>query len=136
MNEVESVEAASIEDMIRQLHDFREQKRALESEIKAINVVQRDVEIQLIETMQSAGISKCSADGIGTVSVKEQEVANLKDFEALAHWIAESPVERISIFQKRVSAKAFDDFAQCETSGNVPGIDRATITKVNLRSAR
>jgi hypothetical protein len=132
----ETVQEASLETLIEQLYDFREQKRALESEVKVINAAYREVEIQFIEAMNAAGINKASIEGLATCSIKEQEVATLKDFAALSDWIAEAPHERLTILQKRVSATAFKDFASAELEGEVPGVERFTNTKVNLRALR
>lgn len=131
----QTVEQTSLEALIEQMYDFREQKRALESELKAIGAASREVEIAFIEAMKEAGISKCSVEGLATCSIKEQEVATLKDHAALVEWIAEAPHERASILQKRVSATAFKDFASAELSGEVPGIELTTLTKVNMRAS-
>lgn len=132
----ETVESANMETQIQQLFDFREQKRALEAEVKVINATMREIEIQLIEAMADAGISKCTAEGVATVSIKEQEVASMKDFAEVADWVAIDPLNRISLFQKRISSKAYEDFALAEATGDIPGIERSTLTKVNLRVAR
>lgn len=136
MNAAEqTVEQTSLETFIEQMYDFREQKRALEAELKAINTAAREVEVAFIEAMKDAGISKCSVEGLATCSIKEQEVATLKDHAALVEWIAEAPQERASILQKRVSANAFKDFAASELSGEVPGIELTVLTKVNMRAS-
>ena len=111
--------------LIDRLDDTREKKRKLNEEIKKLDAQYGELEEQIKERLAAEGMDKATGKK-ATVSLSEEVVANVKDWDALCAYVKKTGY--FHLFQRRVSNPAFRELAAKKP---VPGLE--PFTKINLR---
>lgn len=118
----------TIASMTDELFDLREQKRALEEQMKAIETQYDSVAETLMAKLDAEGTSK--GDGKkAAVSISMSTVASVTDWDAFGAWVIKS--KNVHLFQRRVSDAAWREIF--EKKGAIPGTEPFTKKRLNLR---
>lgn len=112
------------------LIELRNKKRDLEASVKSLEGQIEDVQSQLLEDMEAAGVEKLSGK-LGTVSISTSVVANVEDWDALYPYIAKNKLWHL--LQRRVSDPAYRELL--EAGKKVPGVQPFNKKRLNLRAA-
>lgn len=123
--------APTIGQRIDTLFSLREQKRALEAQVKVIEEKQAAEEAELMAQMEAEGVTK-STGTQASVGITESIVANIVDWDALCAYVKKK--NYFHLFQRRVSDPAARELFQSD--GKVPGLEpftkkKLTLTKLN-----
>lgn len=121
--------AASTGAMIDQLWAAREEKRALETQIKEVETSIKDIEEQLMERMESEGMDKATGKK-ASVSITKSVVADVQDWDKFYPYIAKNKFWHL--LHKRVSDPGVREL--WDAGKKIPGVLPFTRTKVNLRT--
>jgi hypothetical protein len=119
----------NIGDMIDQLHALREQKRALEAKVAAVEGEYKGVEEELLERLGREGID-ASRGTKASCSITSSVVANVLDWDVLNAWIGKT--KNFQLYQRRLSDPAYRELM--ELKGKVPGTESFTKKRLNVRS--
>ena len=111
------------------LHDLREQKRALEEQIKEIVGQASELENALMEQMDTEGVSKSTGNS-ATVSITLSVKPSVDDWEAFYKYIHR--MKYYHLLERRPSVTGCRELL--ETKGKIPGIVPFTQRKLNIRS--
>ena len=114
---------------IDKLHDLREQKRALEEQIKEIVGKASELENALMEQMDTEGVSKSTGNS-ATVSITLSVKPSVDDWEAFYKYIHR--MKYYHLLERRPSVTGCRELL--ETKGKIPGIVPFTQRKLNIRS--
>lgn len=85
---------------IDKMWKLREDKRALDAQIKAIDVEIKALETDMFELLDAQDTRKAEGKN-ASVSINESVVCNVEDWDALWPWIAKT--KNFHLIQKRVS---------------------------------
>lgn len=121
----------SIGQRIDTLETLREQKRALEAQVKVIEEKYDAEATALMEQMEKEGVTK-STGSKASVGITETVVATIVDWGALTAYIKKK--NYFHLLQHRVSDPAARELF--ERDGKVPGLEpftkkKLTLTKLN-----
>jgi len=120
----------TLQEIVKQKVELRDKLRDLSEQEKEINKKIAELDAQVMEKLEAEGLDKTSITGLATVSIAEQTVPNVTDWEAFGNFILEN--KYLEFLHRRVSSKAYEEFL---TSGEeVPGVEPRTIKKINMRS--
>ncbi len=114
---------------IDQLHALREQKRALEEQIKQLSGQMDVLENGLIEQMDAEGVSKSTGNS-ATVSISTSVKPSVDDWEAFYAYIHR--YKYYHLLERRPSVTGCRELL--ETKGKIPGVVPFTQRKLNIRS--
>ena len=114
---------------IDKLHDLREQKRALEEQIKVLVNQASELENALMEQMDTEGVSKSTGNS-ATVSITLSVKPSVDDWEAFYKYIHR--MKYYHLLERRPSVTGCRELL--ETKGKIPGIVPFTQRKLNIRS--
>jgi len=114
---------------IDQLHDLREQKRALEEQIKQLSGQMDVLENDLIDQMDTEGVSK-STGNAATVSITASVKPSVDDWDAFYKYIHRH--KYYHLLERRPSVTGCRELL--ETKGKIPGVVPFTQRKLNIRS--
>ena len=109
---------------------LRNKKRDLEASVKSLEGQIEELQSQLLEEMESAGVDKFSGK-LGTVSISTNVVANVEDWDALYPYIAKNKLWHL--LQRRVSDPAYRELL--DAGKKVPGVQPFSKKRLNLRAA-
>ena len=115
---------------VDKLVSLRNKKRDLEVSVKSLEVQIEDLQSQLLEEMEAAGVDKFSGK-LGTVSISTNVVANVEDWDALYPYIAKNKLWHL--LQRRVSDPAYRELL--DAGKKVPGVQPFSKKRLNLRAA-
>ena len=115
---------------VDKLVGLRNKKRDLEASVKSLEGQIEELQSQLLEEMESAGVDKFSGK-LGTVSISTNVVANVEDWDALYPYIAKNKLWHL--LQRRVSDPAYRELL--DTGKKVPGVQPFSKKRLNLRAA-
>lgn len=111
------------------LHDLREQKRALEEQIKVLVNQASELENALMEQMDTEGVSKSTGQS-ATVSITLSVKPSVDDWDAFYKYIHR--MKYYHLLERRPSVTGCRELL--ETKGKIPGIVPFTQRKLNIRS--
>lgn len=114
---------------IDQLHDLREQKRALEEQIKQLTGQMDVLENSLIDQMDAEGVSKSTGNS-ATVSITASVKPSVDDWDAFYAYIHR--FKYYHLLERRPSVTGCRELL--ETKGKIPGVVPFTQRKLNIRS--
>lgn len=117
-------------ELISRREQLRDQKRALNEELKAIDAELNDNEAELLGALDAAGLEHAKIDGV-SVSISEQTMPNVTNWDALYDFIRSN--DAFYMLQRRVSTGPYREMLQMEQE--VPGVEPYIQRKVNMRSA-
>lgn len=109
---------------------LRNKKRDLEASVKSLEGQIEELQSQLLEEMEAAGVDKFSGK-LGTVSISTNVVANVEDWDALYPYIAKNKLWHL--LQRRVSDPAYRELL--DAGKKVPGVQPFSKKRLNLRAA-
>lgn len=125
----------SIGDLINSLHETREELRELAKQEKTLKATYQDLENQLLEKLDEQGTSASRSDK-ASVSITEQEVAQLEDFDAFIDYVATN--QAWHLLQRRLASRAtLEELEQLydeDPNAELPGVRRLTQRKLGLRT--
>lgn len=111
------------------LHALREQKRALEEQIKQLSGQMAVLESNLIDQMDEEGVSK-STGNTATVSIATSVKPSVEDWDAFYAYIHR--YKYYHLLERRPSVTGCRELL--ETKGKIPGVIPFTQRKLNIRS--
>lgn len=114
--------------MIDQMNELREQLRALTEEEKELKQQFEELERAVMCELDNSGTTM-SAGSTATVSISEEEVGNVKDWDAFYEFIKTE--DAFFLLQRRIANAAYRELKQ--TGQEVPGVTTFTRRKLNLR---
>lgn len=117
-------------DVIKKKMELRDALRdlsKLESELKA-QVAELDAIV--MQKLDEEGLDKTSISGLATVSISEQVVPNVLDWDKFGKFILENGF--LELLHRRVSSTAYEEFLS--SGEEVPGVESRTIRKINMRA--
>lgn len=117
-------------ELIERREQLRDQKRALTAELKAVDGELFGNEIEVLGALDAAGLEQAKIDGV-TVTVSEQTMPNVEDWDAFYDFIREN--DAFYMLQRRVSTGPYREMLQMEQ--DVPGVKPYVQRKINMRSA-
>ena len=121
----------TIGSVIDDMWKLREQKRAAEAIVKAIDEKISAQEEIVFERLEKEGLKK--ADGTkASCSIGESVVASVTDWDALHAYIHKT--KHYHLLQKRVADLAWRELMALNKGKGVPGTEAFTKRKLNLRS--
>ncbi len=115
---------------VDKLVGLRNKKRDLEASVKSLEGQIEELQSQLLEEMESAGVDKFSGK-LGTVSISTNVVANVEDWDALYPYIAKNKLWHL--LQRRVSDPAYRELL--DAGKKIPGVQPFSKKRLNLRAA-
>ena len=114
---------------IDMLHALREQKRALEAQIKQLSGQMAELENDLIAQMDEEGVSKSTGKN-ATVSIITSVKPSVEDWDAFYAYIHR--YKYYHLLERRPSVTGCRELL--ETKGKIPGVVPFTQRKLNIRS--
>lgn len=115
---------------VDKLVGLRNKKRDLEASVKSLEGQIEDLQSQLLEEMEAAGVDKFSGK-LGTVSISTNVVANVEDWDLLYPYIAKNKAWHL--LQRRVSDPAYRELL--DAGKKVPGVQPFSKKRLNLRAS-
>lgn len=115
---------------VDKLVGLRNKKRDLEASVKSLEGQIEELQSQLLEEMEAAGVDKFSGK-LGTVSISTNVVANVEDWDALYPYIAKNKLWHL--LQRRVSDPAYRELL--DAGKKIPGVQPFSKKRLNLRAA-
>lgn len=113
---------------IDELWQLRENKRAADAAVKAIEAEIELAETALLERLDKEGLDQAKGK-LGSLSIGESLNGSVEDMGELIQWMAKT--QNYQLVQKRVSDPAYRELLGM---GPVPGIKPFTKRKLNLRT--
>ena len=106
---------------------LKEQLKSVSSQDKALRKQLEEVEGEILECIE--GVDRITVDGI-TYFKQKQEVINAENWDLFYEYILEN--KALHLLQRRVGQAA--TLETLEDEGEIPGIEKITITKLGARS--
>lgn len=119
----------TIDELIDRKKSIKSQMEKLNNELKGLREQENDIDLELLKKLDTEGLKK-TANEVASVSIKEETVPDVHDWDALyAHIIS---TEDFSLIQRRVSSTAYRELLKL--GENVPGLQPREIRRINFRS--
>jgi hypothetical protein len=116
-------------DLIDRLFELREQKRAIDSEIKEIEALMGTCTEQIFANLDSLKMTR--GDGkLATVSINESVVPNVEDWDLFLDYIYKKKAGHL--LQRRASTEACRE--TFERKGAIPGVSAFVKRTLSLRT--
>ena len=119
---------APLEEMANEFRALKDQKDALNKQVKDINPQLEYLQKNIISRMQGEGATKISFDA-GTFSIKTDIYPQIKDFPAFLEYIVSH--KAWELIQKRVNAAPYREMILNEEE--IAGLGEYEDTKLNFR---
>jgi len=124
----------TVNQLIDSYVQVRDRKRLIESQhkeaLKPYNEVMGQLEGQLLEAIQRAGVQSLSGTG-GTAYLSTKKRATIKDGEAFQSYVIDNEAWHLTDW--RANANAVFDHIQAHNGMPPPGVNASTFTEVNVR---
>lgn len=124
-----ATKAPPLGKLIDQLWSIREKKRELEAAVKDLDGKISDIEVELMEALNAAGLEKASGTK-ASISITTTTVANVTDWDEFGKYILKNKF--LHLLQRRVSDPAYRELL--EAGKKVPGTEPFTKKRLNLRT--
>ena len=129
MNQPVLTPVRTIDELIDRKKSIKTQMEKLNSELKGLREQENDIDLQLLKKLDSEGLKK-TANEVASVSIKEETVPDVHDWDALYEHIKQTG--DFSLIQRRVSSTAYRELLKL--GENVPGLKPREIRRINFRS--
>ena len=129
MNQPILTPVRTIDELIDRKKSIKTQMEKLNSELKGLREQENDIDLQLLKKLDSEGLKK-TANEVASVSIKEETVPDVHDWDALYEHIKQTG--DFSLIQRRVSSTAYRELLKL--GENVPGLQPREIRRINFRS--
>ena len=129
MNQPLLTPVRTIDELIDRKKSIKSQMEKLNNELKGLREQENDIDLELLKKLDTEGLKK-TANEVASVSIKEETVPDVHDWDALyAHIIQTGD---FSLIQRRVSSTAYRELLKL--GENVPGLQPREIRRINFRS--
>lgn len=129
MNQPILTPVRTIDELIDRKKSIKSQMEKLNAELKGLREQENDIDLELLKKLDTEGLKK-TANEVASVSIKEETVPDVHDWDALyAHIIQTGD---FSLIQRRVSSTAYRELLKL--GENVPGLQPREIRRINFRS--
>lgn len=122
---------ATIGEMLDEMHQVREEKRELESQVKDLNAKYKDLEDVAIEALKKAGLEGAKGE-LATASISETEVPNATDWTKTFRFIKKEGAYHL--LERRISKSAWQEMVALRKGRPIPGVESYVRTSLNLRT--
>lgn len=122
---------ATLGQRIDALAKIRDEKRALEEKLKAVEDRYKTAEGELIEALTGEGMEKATGR-TATVSLSTSVSANVEDWDKFFAYIKRN--NAFYLLQRRVTDTAYREIL--DSGKSVPGVTPFNKTRLNLRSLK
>lgn len=112
------------------LNAIREEMRALNKQVDALAAEKKELEEQIIEEMLKEGITQASS-GVGTVTISEQEVASVEDWDKFNAWVKRN--NAFYLYQRRVNNAPYRELLASRKNRLIPGVKTVKVVSLSLR---
>lgn len=129
MNQPALTPVRTIDELIDRKKSIKTQMEKLNSELKGLREQENDIDLQLLKKLDTEGLKK-TANEVASVSIKEETVPDVHDWDALYEHIKQTG--DFSLIQRRVSSTAYRELLKL--GENVPGLQPREIRRINFRS--
>ena len=129
MNQPVLTPVRTIDELIDRKKSIKTQMEKLNSELKGLREQENDIDLQLLKKLDSEWLKK-TANEVASVSIKEETVPDVHDWDALYEHIKQTG--DFSLIQRRVSSTAYRELLKL--GENVPGLQPREIRRINFRS--
>jgi hypothetical protein len=120
--------SATIGELADKLHGIRERKRALEEQVKAVSEEYELAETELF-TLADAQQTTTGKGKLASFSIGDSVVPQVKDWDAFYKFILKNKWPHL--LERRPSVTGCRELF--DTKGAIPGVDKFTKRKINLR---
>lgn len=120
----------NIGELIDALHGLREDRRALEEQIKPITKLSEEYTNQLIHLLQEQGTPK-STSSKASVSIGEALMPNVTDWDVFYEFVKEN--DALYMLERRVATTAYREMRNL-TGEEIPGVTPYNKVTLSLRS--
>lgn len=121
-------EAMSVNQLINERAEIKDQMDRLNKHVKELRAESDYIDVLLLKKMDAEGVSR-TANGAASVSINEDTVPNVDDWDALYEHVTST--QDFSLLQRRVSSTAYKELLKM--GENVPGLSPRTVRRVNFR---
>jgi hypothetical protein len=129
MNQPVLTPVRTIDELIDRKRSIKSQMEKLNNELKGLREQENGIDLELLKKLDTEGLKK-TANEVASVSIKEETVPDVHDWDALyAHIISTGD---FSLIQRRVSSTAYRELLKL--GENVPGLQPREIRRINFRS--
>jgi hypothetical protein len=129
MNQPLLTPVRTIDELIDRKKSIKSQMEKLNNELKGLREQENNIDLELLKKLDTEGLKK-TANEVASVSIKEETVPDVHDWDALyAHIIQTGD---FSLIQRRVSSTAYRELLKL--GENVPGLQPREIRRINFRS--
>ena len=129
MNQPLLTHIRTIDELIERKKSIKSQMEKLNSELKNLREQENDIDLELLKKLDAEGLKK-TANEVASVSIKEETVPDVHDWDALYEHIKQTG--DFSLIQRRVSSTAYRELLKL--GENVPGLQPREIRRINFRS--
>jgi len=129
MNQPVLTPVRTIDELIDRKKSIKTQMEKLNSELKGLREQENDIDLELLKKLDTEGLKK-TANEVASVSIKEETVPDVHDWDALYEHIKQTG--DFSLIQRRVSSTAYRELLKL--GENVPGLQPREIRRINFRS--
>lgn len=129
MNQPALTPVRTIDELIDRKKSIKTQMEKLNSELKGLREQENDIDLELLKKLDTEGLKK-TANEVASVSIKEETVPDVHDWDALYEHIKQTG--DFSLIQRRVSSTAYRELLKL--GENVPGLQPREIRRINFRS--
>jgi len=116
--------------LIDKMHSLREQKRAIDKELKPITAEMEDTQMKILEVLTDIGTPTASGTK-ATARITETTVAQVDDWAKVEEFIKDN--DALYLMERRISNAAFRELLNL-TGEEIPGIKPYNRITLNLRS--
>lgn len=129
MNQIAEINTPDIATLATTRYELREQKRALEAQIKELDKALAANEEELLAAADAVGLTHFRVGKLA-LSVSEQVVGNVTDWDALYAYIQDEGA--FYLLQRRLGNAAYKELLDAGTPP--PGVEPFTKRSINLRA--
>lgn len=117
-------------DKMKQYRSLLDRKEELSEQLKAVNIRLQELDKEIIQELETAGVDNVSSDDL-TITRKVELRPKIIDKQKFVHWCVENDMVD-ELLQKRCNAASFRAYV-AEYGEYPPGTDGYTWTKLNVR---
>lgn len=117
-------------DKMKQYRSLLDRKEELREQLKAVNIRLQELDKEIIQELETAGVDNVSSDDL-TITRKVELRPKIIDKQKFVHWCVENDMVD-ELLQKRCNTAPFRAYV-AEYGEYPPGTDGYTWTKLNVR---
>lgn len=129
--EQENLSTVELGEMIAELDELRDRKRALNEELKAIDEQYRELEYKILDELDRTGV-EMTRTSRATVSISKQIYPTVVDWDKAFEYIRQN--DAMYLFQRRLAAGPCKEM--WESGEEIPGVEQYEKRGINLRKNR